>query len=1001
MNIPTLVGSLGVGNLGHLFVIIAFVSAIVASLSYFFAAQMQKNEPNNQTQLKIDSWKRFARVFFYIHGIAVMGTVFCLFYIIYHHQYQFYYVWNHSANSLPIHYMVSAFWEGQEGSFLLWIFWHVILGVILIRVNKFWEAPMMSVFALVQAFLMSMILGVVIFGSKLGSNPFITLWDAGIVPDSSMVPKDGTGLNPLLQNYWMVIHPPTLFLGFALTLVPFAYVIAGLWQGKYQDWVRPALPWASVGGAILGVGILMGGYWAYETLNFGGYWNWDPVENAVYVPWLILIASLHTMIAFKRSNIALKASIILNIATFVLILYSTFLTRSGILGNASVHSFTDLGLSGQLLIYLLTFAILSIILAARHWRHIPTTQEELKTYSKEFWIFIGALTLCLAGFQVIISTSLPVFNKIAEAFGFTSNLAPPEPDHYNKFQIWGGVLVAIFSGIGQFLWWQKPDRAKIKNDLLVSLTITFLFASLFIIIARSTGVGLVMEPSATVRAKESIFAKLVSGQSLRFYTYLLLFTAGTFSIVSNITVLGRLLKARSYKLSGGAIAHIGIAMMLIGMLFSAGYSNTLTKNLTGKLRTKKNDKASQDFNKNHVTLYLNQPTPIKGYQVTYKGNYADVKGFPEYVKQTNLFPIDVDKALARENLSYKGKLFFEEGDTVSIHPQNVYYRLDYRDEKGKMFTMYPKVQFSSAENAAASPDIHRELDRDLYTYLSNIYPDPFKGRDWKPLKKMKAKVKDTLYINDYIAVFDGTTEMNTKELAPFRKVKKDHSVPDVGIKTILSVLDKDKKTYSVAPLYVIAGKQINNPSDVVEELGLEVAIQKINPQTSEFTFGIRNSDSSNAQSTLPVTLNAKVKDTLSFNNYEIVFDKVVNLSPKEIKQLTGAKGIKANITVLGKGFKPYKMSPSYIMVGGKVGKMQDVSSELGIRMFIDKIDAETGEFTFGINTTDRKDHVVMKTMAKPLINVLWLGTFVLVFGFGIATRRRYVEFKKMRDKGIE
>ena len=476
MNIPLLVG-----DLGHLFVIIAFVTALVSALSYFFAARLQKKEDAPLIQEKVRSWKKFARVFFVIHGTSVIGVVVSLFYLIYNHHYEFYYVWNHSANDLPAYYMVSAFWEGQEGSFLLWIFWHVILGFILIKVNKFWEAPMMSVFALVQAFLMSMVLGVVIFGGKFGSDPFITLWDAGIVPNAKMVPQDGTGLNPLLQNYWMVIHPPTLFLGFALTLIPFAYVIAGLWQGKYREWIRPALPWASVGGAVLGLGILMGGYWAYETLSFGGYWNWDPVENAVYVPWLILIASLHTMIAFKKSNTALKASIILNIATFVLILYSTFLTRSGILGNASVHSFTDLGLSGQLLIYLLTFTVLSIVLAVRHWKHIPTTQKELTTYSKEFWIFIGSLTLCLAGFQVIVSTSLPVFNKIAEGLGFVSNLAPPEPEHYNKFQIWGGILVAIFSAIGQFLWWQKPDRKKIRNDLMTSLTLTLLFASLFII----------------------------------------------------------------------------------------------------------------------------------------------------------------------------------------------------------------------------------------------------------------------------------------------------------------------------------------------------------------------------------------------------------------------------------------------------------------------------------------------------------------------------------------
>ena len=281
-----------VGNLGHLLVIITFVCALIASIGYFQATQLRQDE------IKYLSWKRFARLFFIIHGLAVIGVVISLFYIIYNHLYEYHYAWSHSSDHLPVHYMISCFWEGQEGSFLLWIFWHVILGFILMYTNKFWEAPVMAVFAIVQAFLASMILGIVIFQLKIGSDPFILLRDA--MPDvpvytpgspaynPNFVPEDGTGLNPLLQNYWMVIHPPTLFLGFATTLIPFAFCIAGLWLGKFKDWIRPALPWSLFSGAILGLGILMGGYWAYETLNFGGYWNWDPVENAVYVPWLVL-----------------------------------------------------------------------------------------------------------------------------------------------------------------------------------------------------------------------------------------------------------------------------------------------------------------------------------------------------------------------------------------------------------------------------------------------------------------------------------------------------------------------------------------------------------------------------------------------------------------------------------------------------------------------------------------------------------------------------------------
>src|SRR6185437_1483650 len=162
---------------------------------------------------------------------------------------------------------------------------------------------------------------------------------------------------------------------------------------RFREWIRPALPWALFSAAVLGVGILMGGYWAYETLNFGGYWNWDPVENAVYVPWLVLVAAIHTMIIFRNSEVALKSAIILVITTFLLILYSTFLTRSGILGSSSVHSFTDLGLSGQLLIYLLVFLFISIYFCIANWKKIPSSEGEASIYSREFWIFIGATVL--------------------------------------------------------------------------------------------------------------------------------------------------------------------------------------------------------------------------------------------------------------------------------------------------------------------------------------------------------------------------------------------------------------------------------------------------------------------------------------------------------------------------------------------------------------------------------------------------------------------------------
>ncbi|MCU0393635.1 MAG: cytochrome c biogenesis protein CcsA, partial [Thermoflexibacter sp.] len=563
-----------VGNLGHIAVITAFIASLIAVFAYYKVIYSPENERN--------SWRKFARSAFYIHGLAVVGVIASLFYIIYNHYYEYHYAWSHSSNNLPTHYMISCFWEGQEGSFLLWAFWHVLIGIVLIHTSKSWEASVMQIFALVQAFLTSMILGVVLFGEmKIGSSPFLLLRevfpnDEAFQINPNFIPKDGTGLNPLLQNYWMVIHPPTLFLGFALTLVPFAFAIAGLREKKYRDWVRAALPWSHFGALVLGVGIMMGAYWAYETLNFGGYWNWDPVENAVYVPWLVLVASIHVMITFQKSNIALKASFVLGITTFILILYSTFLTRSGVLGEASVHSFTDLGLSGQLLVYLFAFVGVAIFYLAKAWKDIPTDKEEVSTYSREFWIFIGATVLTLAAFQVIVATSIPAYNSLITSFGFSSKVAPPadQVQFYSKFQLWAGVLIALLSGTGQFFFWKSMDKDTLWKAMSLPLIFTMLVSAIFILLTKISE-----------------------------WKYIILLTISFYSLISNLFILTKLIQT-NIKLVGGAVAHIGVALMLLGILASAGYAKIISLNNTGFVYNKN---FPEEMNKENLLLFRHKP----------------------------------------------------------------------------------------------------------------------------------------------------------------------------------------------------------------------------------------------------------------------------------------------------------------------------------------------------------------------------------------------------------
>ncbi|GAB3304530.1 cytochrome c biogenesis protein CcsA [Hymenobacter humi] len=793
-----------IGNIGHLSVIVAFAAALVAAYSYFQATRGRELGDDDT------NWLRIARGAFFVHGLAVLVVVGALFNIIQAHRYEYYYAWSHSSNHLPVEYMISCFWEGQEGSFLLWIFWHVVLGFFIMRFNRKWEAPVMAVFSGVQLFLVSMILGVVLGGVKIGSSPFILLRDFmtdlpvfKMNPD--FVPKDGTGLNALLQNYWMVIHPPTLFLGFALTLVPFAFAIAGLWKKELTAWVKPAIPWTLIGGGVLGVGVVMGAYWAYETLNFGGYWNWDPVENAVYIPWLVLVASLHGMVLWQKRRTGLRTSFALVVATFILILYATFLTRSGVLGNASVHSFTDLGLSGQLFIYMAVFSVLAIALLVYRWKEIPVSERELTVYNPELWVFVGATVLCLGAFQVLFTTSIPVYNSLMGLIGIKTNVALPADQiaHYSKMQLWMGVFVALLSGVAQIMWWQRNDKTTLVNSLTAPTLLTLLGTALVVLLVRYNGLSI--SPA-----------------------YVVLTLAGLFGVLANFGTIFTLLR-RGVRLSGGAVAHLGIALMLLGILASAGYSNIISRNVSGLLYSREFD---EELNRDNVLLWRNETTTMQKYELTYTGQYFDVPGVPGYVDKQFLFRTDDDyKALARAPIVANGKTYYKTGDTVAIMPENTYYRIAYKDkETGEQFVLYPRAQVNDEMGEGgllASPAIKKFWGHDIYSHVSSVL-DPRKEKQWSEAKEHVLAVGDTIFLNDYFAVF--------------RAIEPAHETAGLNLKKGDLALQADmivhgeKRKYHVHPVFVVRNRLVGRVPDEVDDLGVRLTLDNIDPVAGKFTF---------------------------------------------------------------------------------------------------------------------------------------------------------------------
>ncbi|TVR80978.1 MAG: cytochrome C biogenesis protein [Chitinophagaceae bacterium] len=601
------------GYLGRFFVVLAFVAALFAAVSYFFSEKSEVEDQKN-------SWKWLGRIGFGLHGIGVFGIVGVLFYLINNHHFEYIYVWKHSSLELPKQYLLACFWEGQEGSFLLWSFWHVILGFVLIFSTKKWEAPVMMVVAITQLILASMLLGIHVFDYKVGSNPFILLreeMDAPIFALANYLDfiEDGNGLNPLLQNYWMVIHPPVLFVGFAASVVPFAYSIAALWRRDYKSWVKPVLPWAIFTSFSLGMGILMGGAWAYESLSFGGFWAWDPVENASLVPWLTIIAGIHALVIYKSSGYALKSTFVLLIITFILILYSSFLTRSGILGDTSVHSFTDLGMSGQLLTFIFVFLIMGIALLIYRWKELPEKKDEEKFSSREFWMFVGILVLILASVQITITTSIPVFNAI-----FGTNWAPPTDviGHYNSIQIWVGIIVLIFTGFTQFLRYKKTSASKATKSIAIGILISTILTVLIAIGARISGPD-----------------------------YLLLLFAAIYAIVGNLHYMIKVIKGK-ILVSGGSVAHLGFGFLILGVLISNYNNEVISLNRSG---IDFGDSFDDESKLKNILLRRDMPVPMGPYEVTYLGdstsgpniyykvNYKRIdKETGQVLEEFNLFP---------------------------------------------------------------------------------------------------------------------------------------------------------------------------------------------------------------------------------------------------------------------------------------------------------------------------------------------------------------------------
>lgn len=761
--------ALWIGNLGHFFIVLSFIAVALASFS-FFKAELSKDGALKAT------WNKVARWSFLIHGISIFGIFSLLFYMILNHHYEYHYAWSHSSNDLPVYYIISSFWEGQEGSFLLWQFWHVILGFILIRIAKDYENPVMSVLSFSQVLLGSMVLGIYFLGYKIGVNPFTLL--RNVMADAPIFAKadylnfvaDGNGLNLLLQNYWMVIHPPVLFLGFAATVVPFSYALASLWRADYTNWLRPALAWTLFTIGILGTGIFMGGAWAYESLSFGGFWAWDPVENASLVPWLLIVAGGHTLVAYKYTKRGLGVSYLLLLLTFIFILYSTFLTRSGVLGDTSVHSFTDLGMTGQLLVYMAFLTIPALVLLFVRMRSIPKIEGEEAFLSREFWMFIGALIFVISAAQITWDTSLPVTNKI---FGSNLAIGTDVVGHYNKVQIIIGIFMALGAASIQYLSYKTGKLSKFIKYLALSF-------------ALAIGVTIAMGFAFKF---PFIMDYQFGNRSISFISsHWLLLLSASFAFFSNILYIITVVKGKVWQWSG-SISHIGFALFLIGILISQGRQETISINTMGI-------------------------------------DYGE--GFEEEDKQTNIFLPQGDTVRMMDYwVNFLGR---EEDGHKEIF--NVHYTK--KDEQGNIveeFTLQPDAQVNEGMGLVSNPDTKHYLSKDIFTHVTSI---PEKPKEVET-QIVEMYIGDTIFTTKHFTILDEIVSNPANDDVVFND-----TLLGLGANLTINGFDGSSKAITPLYIININNGKVESPPFKELKSSLEYQILGFDPQEEKLSLGIKD-----------------------------------------------------------------------------------------------------------------------------------------------------------------
>jgi cytochrome c-type biogenesis protein CcmF len=527
-------------DIGEFALMVALATSIYGTVAYVMAARGNR----------IDLYLSADKVPFITWGCVMISSI-ALWKAFFTNDFSLQYVYAYSNIELDYFYKFSSFWGGQKGSLLFWV---LILTSYMIVVH----IQNRSKNLIVVPYAMAVMLAITCFFLLLlnfSTNPFERI---------PLPPEDGRGLNPLLQNYWMVIHPPTLYLGYVGFTVPFAFAVAALISKNLDDaWIRLTRKWTVVSWFFLCMGNLFGASWAYVELGWGGYWAWDPVENAAFMPLIVATAYLHSVMIQEKKDMMKVWNMSLILLTFVMTIFGTFITRSGLI--QSVHTFDEATL-GYYFLGLLFFIIVSCTALIVSRLSLLKSKNELDSFlSREAGFLFNNLLLLGIAFATFWGTIFPIISEAVRGVKIT--VGPP---FYNQVNVPIGLALLALIGIGPIIAWRKATWSNLKKNFLKPM----MFAAVG---------GAILFPIVPLSNRSEIYTYITFILCIFVLSSMLIeFYKGTMARYASsqtyLSALGSLIwnNKRRY---GGYTVHIGIVMIYAGIAASSSYGIHTEKRL--------------------------------------------------------------------------------------------------------------------------------------------------------------------------------------------------------------------------------------------------------------------------------------------------------------------------------------------------------------------------------------------------------------------------------------